>query len=348
MTYLRVTNWRCIEDLELRLARINVFIGRNSTGKSSLAYAIYFASKSRSLDPGFLLAQLYGHGFDKIARMVENKPRFPISIRIDDSEFSVRPMASAEPEKMQFDIARPSRSPWVDEYLLPSQRIDYVRVMMFLPRMIGGLRAGPEATIMGSLIGGLFEMFKTLPIFPPFGIFSLDYTRALTGLRLEFVAGELGGENIGSYIVKIHPLFSLMQILTRDPYVDLELPAELSPDGVIDFGIFDSMTKRVPENSLIVIEEPEIHKNPLTIMRFTRQMVERVLDKKLTLIMTTHSDIPLTTMAKLAAEGMLKPDDVKIYYLTRDPWTKASEIKLYADGTLDSLPDTEELIIHLF
>jgi predicted ATP-dependent endonuclease of OLD family len=89
MIKLKVTNWRCIENLELELSRINVFIGPNSTGKSSLAYAIYFASKSRNYDPHYLAIQLYGHGFDKIARLVENRPQFPISININGSEFSV-------------------------------------------------------------------------------------------------------------------------------------------------------------------------------------------------------------------------------------------------------------------
>ena len=122
----------------------------------------------------------------------------------------------------------------------------------------------------------------------------------------------------------------------------------MAPDGLLDFSIFDSMTQKIPKNSLVVIEEPEIHKNPLMVMEFTERIAKRVLDKEITLIMTTHSDIPLTTIGKLVAEKALRAADVKIYYLTRDPWTKLSEIKVYEDGTLESLPDTEKLITHLF
>ena len=39
---------------------------------------------------------------------------------------------------------------------------------------------------------------------------------------------------------------------------------------------------------------------------------------------------------------------LKYNYLTRDPWTKLSEIELYEDGTLESLLDTEKLITRLF
>ena len=83
-------------------------------------------------------------------------------------------------------------------------------------------------------------------------------------------------------------------------------------------------------------------------MEFTKRIVKRTLERGLTTIMTTHSDIPILTIAKLISEGQLNPEDVKIYYFTRDPWTKLREIKVYEDGTLDSLPDTEELVAHLF
>jgi len=63
---VRVANWRCIEDVELELTKLNIFIGRNSTGKSSLAYAIYFASKSDRYNPKDLIVQLYGYGFNKL------------------------------------------------------------------------------------------------------------------------------------------------------------------------------------------------------------------------------------------------------------------------------------------
>jgi hypothetical protein len=337
---IRVVNWRCIEDLELELSRINVFIGPNSTGKSSLAYAIYFASKSRAYDPQYLATQLYGCGFDKIARLVENKPQFPVSIKINSSEFSM------ELKEQKFEVNRPSSSPWTDEFLLPSKRVNYIQLMMLLPKIIGELKGRPEAAFIGSFAGGMLELLKTLPILPPFGLFTLDYIRALTGLRPESAEGGL--RDMGSYMVTIHPLLSLIELTIQDPYIKLQLPVELAPDGLLDFSISDSMLQRIPENSLVVIEEPEIHKNPLMVREFTERIVKRVLDRRLTLIMTTHSDIPPITMGKLITEKVLRPEEIKVCYFKRDPWTKVSEIKVYEDGTIESLPDIEELITHLF
>jgi predicted ATP-dependent endonuclease of OLD family len=36
-----VKNWRCVEKLDLELSHINILIGPNSSGKSSLAHAAH-------------------------------------------------------------------------------------------------------------------------------------------------------------------------------------------------------------------------------------------------------------------------------------------------------------------
>jgi AAA15 family ATPase/GTPase len=40
-----IQNWRCVEELKLSLGRINVFMGPNASGKSSVAYAVYLAAR---------------------------------------------------------------------------------------------------------------------------------------------------------------------------------------------------------------------------------------------------------------------------------------------------------------
>ena len=47
---LHVENWRCIKGLDVELANVNVLIGRNSSGKSSLAYAAYLLAKAPTLE----------------------------------------------------------------------------------------------------------------------------------------------------------------------------------------------------------------------------------------------------------------------------------------------------------
>jgi uncharacterized membrane protein len=60
---------------------------------------------------------------------------------------------------------------------------------MLLPKIIRELRSQPQSTFLWMFAGSLFELFKTIPILPPFGLFALDYARAMTGIRLESVKG---------------------------------------------------------------------------------------------------------------------------------------------------------------
>lgn len=367
MVKLHIVNWRCIEDLSIELSRINVFVGPNSTGKSSLAYAVYFASKVARYDPHFIIMQLYGYDFRQIARIVEGKPLFPVSISLDGFEFSVspkpqwsgKPLAKASAEKREvefeelFETIKPKGSPWADEYLLSARRLDYLHISLFAPKLIRAMVGRPEAEALvrmfGGWLGSFFELLKAVPLLPPLGLFLSDYVRGLTGIRVDLATG--GFKEAGYYVASISNYITLVDVSFEDPFTKLRLPADLGPDGMADFYIFDIMSRMMPENSLVVIEEPEICKNPRMILDFAEHMVKKAVNKQLTLLMTTHSDLPLLTMAKLVQNGELKSEDVRIYYLKRDerkPWTQASEIRVYDDGTLEHLPDMEEVISRLF
>jgi hypothetical protein len=338
---LKIINWRCIDVLELELSKINVFIGPNSSGKSSLAYAIYLASKSSRFDPLTLIQQLYGHGFDKIARFSEERPQFPVVIKLNDSELHI------ELVNGEIKTVKPSSSPWKDEYLLPSKRVGFIQVLMILPKLINEILKKSEATPIASFAKGIFDLITiSLPLLPPLGLFATDYLRATTGISVESLEGEFKGA--GSYILKISMLMPLTELMFQDTHTKLNLPVELAPDGLVDFAVFDSLTKKIPKDSLVVIEEPEIHKNPLKIVEFTEHIVGKILERNLTLVMTTQSDIPLLTIGKLISKEVLNVENVKIYYFTREPWTRIREIKVYSDGTFETLPDSEELITRLF
>ena len=67
--------------------------------------------------------------------------------------------------------------------------------------------------------------------------------------------------------------------------------------------------------------------------------------------MTTHSDILLHAVAKAVEEKRISHEHVSVYYLYRDHqeiWSRARKLEVYEDGTLEELPDVEEVIARLF
>ncbi len=336
----KIRNWRCIKEANFDLARINIFLGQNATGKSSLAYALYFLSKVVKYDFKKLLTMLYGCELKDIVRMERNKRCYPVEISAGKSlaKFGGRTRET------------PDESPWNDEFLLPSRRVAYFQALRILPRIAKEIQKSPDSgSFLPLIIGFIKPILEELPLFPPAEAFFTDLNKALTGYRIESIRGDL--KSLGGYVVEVSPLLSLFEFTVSDPYTNLKLPPEMAPDGQVDALLINLILEKATENSLIVIEEPEIYKNPVYQFEIMEKILDRAINKNLTVVITTHSEIIPLSITKLVGEGNVSADDVRIYYLERtkeEPWTSVRKINVYEDGTLEELPDSEKITAYLF
>jgi len=336
----KIRNWRCIKEANFDLARINIFLGQNATGKSSLAYALYFLSKVVKYDFKKLLTMLYGCELKDIVRKERNKRCYPVEVSVGKSfaKFGGRTRET------------PDESPWNDEFLLPSRRVAYFQALRVLPKIAREVQKSPDSSSFLPLVVGFIKpILEELPLFPPAQVFFTDLNKALTGYRIEPIRGDL--KSLGGYVVEISPLLSLIEFTVRDPYTNLKLPPEMAPDGQVDALLINLILEKATENSLIVIEEPEIYKNPVYQFEIMEKILDRAINKNLTVVITTHSEIIPLSITKLVGEGNVSADDVRIYYLERtkeEPWTSVRKINVYEDGTLEELPDSEKITACLF
>jgi len=328
-----IQNWRCVEELKLSLGRISVFMGPNASGKSSVAYAVCLAARMPQNLAAFV-TQLYGYGFDKLARNVGGRAQYPVVIRLDDAEIRVEEGGK---------LTTSSRGAG-EAYLLPARRLAYLQVMLTIHKAVGEVMKRPETVWVAGFVSFFAEVLKSLPAAPPLPVFISDYLRAVAGIDIEPQKGGVSG--VGTFMLKTAPVFSLLEFTHRDPYVELSL--DLAPEGFIDFAILDTLARRMSRRALVVVEEPEIHKNPLKVMEYVERLVKVVEEKDVTVVMTTHSDLVVLTLAKLVAQRRLRAEDMKVYYFTREPWTRAEEVKIFPDGTVEKLPDWEEATAALF
>jgi hypothetical protein len=176
---VRVVNWRCIENVEIRLGRFNVFVGGNSTGKSSLAYAVYLASRSsREADPVLALTKLYGRNLGNVFRRDGNNVYSPTKISLDGNELVLE--KSGKDDKEVKVTRRPLESPWAYEYLLPSRRIGYLHMLFLIRNLLQTPLEkdvdGASVRLLASFTNLLSELIvSVLSVSPPFGAFAEDY-----------------------------------------------------------------------------------------------------------------------------------------------------------------------------
>ncbi len=338
---LYVRNWRCIEEVRVQLKPITLFIGKNATGKSSLAYAAYFLAKIVEWkDVNEVLSRLYGVDLNGIVRSDGDKRFYPVIIEVNGARFEAR-------DSNSFNIL--NSSPWKDCYLLPSQRLSFIRLFQFIPRLIREiLKKGGKSFFAYALAYSIFESLKIMPLMPPSYLFLEGLMKIYLGRS--FIKRH-GLNDVGALIVKTSPLLTLIVFEYADPYTKLTLPLDLAPDGFVDSALITMIVDKVPENSLVVIEEPEIHKNPLQIISLVKNIALKAVEKRLTLIMTSHSDIVVKALLKAIEEKSIGVEHLAVYYFERSPehpWTRVRELKVYEDGTIEELPDVEKVISMLF
>ena len=346
MTLIRfhVENWRCVERLDFELSHINILIGPNSSGKSGLAHAAYVLAKAPMVkDVKELLRGLYGLDVEFIARAGCNGSCYPVVLEAEggSGRVELRVKSSTEVEV--------AGRLWSSGYMLPSQRIDYVRLLQFIQSIV---RREELETMTGrsavSFLYSLAQMF--IAGFPSPQLLFLDDLMKIMGPQ-RVVSEVARFKDVGSLMLELIPLLSMASYKYVDPYTNIELPATAAPDGIIDLGLIESFLSSIEPGSLMVVEEPENHKHPIKLIELIKFMSEKAVEKKLTLVVTTHNDLILHSLAKTVETGIIKPENVTVHYLERSsekPWTTARKIHMHEDGTFDEIPHVAEVISRVF
>ena len=87
-----------------------------------------------------------------------------------------------------------------------------------------------------------------------------------------------------------------------------------------------------PEDSLLGIEEPEIHLHPRAQAALAEIFVEFVTSQRKQVILTTHNEHILMGLLTQVARGRLNAEDLRIYYFEKDNAGAANAELLELDG----------------
>jgi len=91
-----------------------------------------------------------------------------------------------------------------------------------------------------------------------------------------------------------------------------------------------------PSDSLIAIEEPEIHLHPKAQSELVDIFVEICEEENKQMVLTTHSEHILFRLLTKVAKGELAPKDLTVYYFTKENTAaKVKELKVDEKGGLE-------------
>ncbi len=345
---LKLSNWRCIDKLYINLSKINVFLGRNSTGKSSIGYAIYLASNasSKNEDPNNIAKLLLGEDIKNLARIRNSSKVYPLEIYVGNEDKNI----SIKVGKKQKPVVVKNGRLWSDEYLLASGRYGLIISYQILSNVLSHVQKEKELAPLLPLISGFAEMFfKELPITAPAPIFIKDILKDI-GIHVPIFGRKisgLGGYELTPWIQIITNIFKFSDAFNEN----IKLNASQAPSGLVDRSIIEQVINNAKSESLVIIEEPEEHQNPTSQIELVNNIISKAKERDLTIVMTTHSEICILALVKAVREQIISSQDLRLYYLERNekhPWTQCKQIEIDEDGTIQPIPDSIDVTVQLF
>lgn len=91
-----------------------------------------------------------------------------------------------------------------------------------------------------------------------------------------------------------------------------------------------------PPDSVILIEEPEIHLHPQACLELADLLIEIAKNEKKQIIMTTHNDLFVFRLLTNVAEKKLSPDELSIYFCHKEGKAAiADKLKVDRRGTIE-------------
>lgn len=118
---------------------------------------------------------------------------------------------------------------------------------------------------------------------------------------------------------------------------DMWVSAVNSGYGINQLVSFVALGTLLPKGTLIMIEEPEIHLHP-KMQRIVCEILAEIADEGKQVVITTHSEHFLKTLAKRIDEGKLSKHNLRVYHFEKiDRIARMSTIDVADDNLLSEL-----------
>lgn len=370
---LSIKNFRSIREASLELGRFTILNGANNSGKSSVLYALQVlknvvTNPNRSVDEllnlgylnlGGLEETTYGRDIKKeiTLRVIASKKyetekiHSGYTLKISSTSNSLSTDASVG--GFTYSIYLPVSFPYtLNKNRIVKEKISWNGLQPFVEKTQQSVLSKSQKLIVAALQVPVLELTRleiipthrgfTKPIFNQTPLNGTIYTEEEVATHLAI--DKTLQAKVSHYFEKITgkrfsvsmgPGGGFFYLQVREP--DTPFTTELVNQGMGINQILFLLAKILyDKNSLIGIDEPEIHLHPTLIERFVKVLVEIALKEKKQFIFSTHSEHWLMSMLAEVNDGNLKAEDLKVYFLQKDgAETTVENQKVFENGQLE-------------
>ncbi|RZN43923.1 MAG: hypothetical protein EFT35_00755 [Methanophagales archaeon ANME-1-THS] len=379
-----VKNFKPFRTVTLPLSRINLLIGPNNAGKTSILEAIMTMKYIFSNEYGWRMEKVYSFFEDKkipkftpridFKRLVyaqDEKKEIKLGCAITKEEKEVSKIFGFSPSRGSYEIESQGKTFLVEGKMERSEKYEIKE------NSFGEVKAGAGS------FNSLFIINTGLSEIEEIGLnfrdavgkifFIHSYRGTHESLReipsnlykpeeatlknafdiLYFIRERAGYEYIVKTINDFLKKYGLDNIRAlpapQNHYEVVVKDAELNIDiniSQIGFGINQLLPMIIllsyyPDESLILIEQPELHMHPRMQAEFASLLPELIEKKKHQILIETHSEHIIFSLLNLIAKKTLNISDLNIFYVKKEgKEAKCEKLKITDIGTIEGgLPE---------
>ena len=348
---ITLEGFKCFcDETVIPLSQITIMYGKNGRGKSSVAQSLLLISQTmiayNSLGNLLLAGDFVDLGtFDDVKNNISNSDDFKINIR---TAFDCVDMSFARyPNKPQLAKLNRFIVNGVDQFDVKSDIKGEKETKSKLPGSTSDVNMLQNLKLIQYVAAGRLGPVNSVPRRD-------SLTEDWIGVNGENVINVLSNQN-SNFIVNVQKALSNVlsgaTIKINNEATDrIELFLN-SHDGSetfkpvnVGFGysyvlpviVAALMAKK---ESLLIVENPEAHLHPAAQSRLMKFLIETAKEKKLQLIIESHSDHVVNGMRIAMKEGLLSPKDGHIVYFSDEEDDQIQVITSDVNGTLSDYPD---------
>jgi len=312
---IKIKNFRGIAEGKLNeFTGINILVGRNATGKSTILEALYIALNPEGVD--FIVKRRGWFGLTALDGLFyRNSRKFSITITFSDKSL----------QKTSIEIAIPVST---DLRTLKDRGLNVKNIRSLFVSGEGKLSTRSRFYIddkgqVGRVILGSRESIL------PWHVAFIDWNAVLSYGEPEEAYTymiDVGGFEAKNHVVEvlrerlkglatIEPLKKDDKVILYAVFKDYAVPFYLLGDG-IRYTLVYLMLLSACKKSFLMLEEPELHTHPGLLELTAKGIVESYVKRGNQIFFSTHSLELIDMVLNEAVNRELRSDEVKVYRLT--------------------------------
>lgn len=366
---IKISNFRSIENAEVEIAPLTVLYGPTASGKSSLLYALivlknFIINPNQQSDGFFNLGFMNLGGFDNCVFNHEEEKAIVIYFSIDDGEYGISLKKSSANISlnskiitMNAEITIPYALNQNFAYVIKDKEEEYNVNWNGISSSVSPTQPTAEtqqkAAEKSKELNQIPEYLRKIDIAPhKRGFFKPNYSPTLIS------PNPTSEEEVSTIIINdpdLAPKISvdLEKVLNRDfrTYTppgtstvffqstdkSARTPVYLVNEGFGVNQIVYLLAKiHRPEIKTILIEEPEVHLHPSMVRALVKTICSVIKEEKKQIILTTHSEVFVSSILVAVRRKDITPKDVKCYLVEKEKKsTKFKEQIIHENGQIE-------------